>query len=73
MPRQRYVNLVQHLSNKDKEALFEEVEVRCSLTDEADVVRCFDPVTMNIGEPPLLTSRIFERWHGAAWVDHSEL
>ena len=68
-----YQALLPHLTDSNKEALFEEVDVQCSLIDEVDVVRCFRPETLYIGEPPLLSSRIFERWHGETWADHGEL
>jgi hypothetical protein len=37
--------------------------------EELDVVRCMSPVTMYLGEPPVITSRIYERWHGDTFTD----
>ena len=73
VPDARLESIVSHLNSDHKEVLFEEAIVRCDLTNEAHLVRCFDPVTMYLGEPPLMANRIFERWHGETWMDHSEL
>jgi hypothetical protein len=51
------------------QALFEEAQATCDLTAEGDMLRCAHPVTMYLGDPPLLASRIYERWHGDAWND----
>ena len=65
--------MLPHFTNDNKEALFEEAVVTCDLGEEVDLVRCFDPVTMYLGEKPLITSRVFERWHGETWADHHDL
>jgi hypothetical protein len=70
---ERYNSLMPHFVDENKEALFEEIDVDCNLQAEKDVVRCFDPVTMYLGDQPLLRSRIFERWHGETWADHADL
>ena len=73
IPATRFHRSVSHLKAEHEEVLFEEVDATCDLTSEKDLVRCFHPVTMFIGEPPLLSSRIFERWHGETWADHNDL
>jgi hypothetical protein len=69
----RLSKLLAHFRDEATEALFEEVDVLCDLSREADIVRCLDPTTMYLGEPPLLASRIFERWSGEHWTDHGDL
>ncbi len=69
----RFVSLVPHLNSQHQEALFEEVIASCDLGQERDVLRCLHPLTMYIGNPPIIHSKIFERWHGESWSDKADL
>ncbi len=70
---ERLQSLQQHFTEDHPEALFAEVKVACDLTQDRDLVRCVEPSLLHFGAEPLLTYRIFEKWHGETWSDKVDL
>jgi hypothetical protein len=55
-------------------AVHGEAWATCSMGSDLDVLRCANPLTMYVGEPAVLHTRLYQMRNGVRWFDrHSEL